>query len=72
MLSRRRFLALGAVTAFAGCTATADDPPEPGSNQSTDPDRHIYGADGEWSSFGCNASNTRAVADGRAPVDGVT
>ncbi|WP_266075595.1 hypothetical protein [Haladaptatus caseinilyticus] len=47
MPSRRRFLALGAVTAITGCTTIADDPPEPGSNQSTDPDRHIYGADGE-------------------------
>ncbi|GAA0245722.1 hypothetical protein GCM10009000_071960 [Halobacterium noricense] len=49
----------------------ADDPPKSGTNQSTNPDRHIYGADGEWSSFGCNASNTRSVGDGKVPVNGV-
>jgi len=73
MPSRRTFLAAVGATAvsLAGCTARPDDPPESGVDSRPDPDRHIYGADGEWSSFGCNASNTRAVADGRAPVEGV-
>jgi outer membrane protein assembly factor BamB len=31
----------------------------------------VYGADGEWSSFGANAGNTREIFDGKAPVDGV-
>ncbi|WP_458190032.1 outer membrane protein assembly factor BamB family protein [Haladaptatus sp. NG-WS-4] len=74
MASRRRFLAVlsATTTAVAGCATRADVPPEPGSTQSTDPDKHVYEADGEWSSFGCNASNTRTVADGKAPVDGVS
>jgi outer membrane protein assembly factor BamB len=76
MPSRRAFLtvlgASAATAALAGCTGTADDPPDPGVDSLPDPDRNVYGADGEWSSFGCNASNTRTVADGEAPVDGVT
>lgn len=79
MPSRRTFLsALGAsasLTALAGCsssvTTTPDDPPKPGVDELPDPDGHIFGSNGEWSSFGCNASNTRAVWDGKAPVDGV-
>ena len=70
--SRRSVLAtLGAAMGLAGCTSRPDEPPLPGADELPDPDRHIFGADGEWSSFGCNASNTRAVADGKAPVDGV-
>ena len=83
MPSRRTFLtefgasaATVAVTALAGCadagTGTPDDPPDPGVDSLPDPDGHVYGADGEWSSFGCNASNTRTIADGEAPVEGVT
>jgi outer membrane protein assembly factor BamB len=78
MPSRRSTLAaLGAaVTAgLAGCSGTAatpDDPPTPGSDPDTDPGDHVHGATGSWSSFGCNAGNTREVADGQAPVDGVT
>ncbi|WP_423745768.1 PQQ-binding-like beta-propeller repeat protein (plasmid) [Haladaptatus sp. SPP-AMP-3] len=72
MPSRRRFLALGATAALAGCATKADDPPKAGADESPDPEEHIHGANGEWSSFGCNASNTRTVADGNAPVDGVT
>ncbi len=37
-----------------------------------DPDDHIFGADGEWGSFGSDASNTRQVSDGKAPIDGVS
>ena len=75
MPSRRTFLAtLGAsapTAALAGCTTAADDPPKPGVDDLPSSDDHIHGATGEWSSFGCNASNTRTVADGKAPVDGV-
>ncbi|QCS42205.1 PQQ-binding-like beta-propeller repeat protein [Natrinema versiforme] len=49
-----------------------DEPPESGVERRVDPGDHILGADGDWSSFGCNAANTRAVADGQAPVDGVS
>lgn len=82
--SRRRFLSrLGAagtagLAGLAGCSGLVpggspapDDPPAPGVDDPPDPDRHVFGADGEWSSFGCNAANTREVHDGRAPVDGV-
>ncbi|WP_458206123.1 outer membrane protein assembly factor BamB family protein [Haladaptatus sp. NG-SE-30] len=74
MPSRRRFLSvLGATSSvISGCTTMADDPPKSGSMQSINPGKHVFGATGEWSSFGCNASNTRGVADGKAPVDGVT
>ena len=74
MPSRRTLLASigAAATSLAGCTAIADDPPKPGRDAPLNTDKHIYGADGEWSSFGCNAGNTRAVADGKAPTDGVT
>jgi len=79
MPSRRRYLAaLGAAgVPLAGCSSilgspSADDPPEAGVEDPPDPRSDLHGADGEWSSFGCNASNTRGVADGRAPVDGVT
>jgi hypothetical protein len=75
MPSRRTFLAALGSTVFAGCsttTPTPDDPPAPGVDELPDPDRHIYGANGDWSSFGCNAGNTRTVADGKAPTDGVT
>ena len=81
-VSRRAVVAaLGAATtALAGCSAIADDvsisgpddPPKPGVDDLPEPGEHVYGADGEWSSFGCNAGNTRTVADGKAPVDGVT
>ncbi|WP_349674915.1 PQQ-binding-like beta-propeller repeat protein [Haloarcula sp. JP-L23] len=76
MPSRRRFLAAlgaGALGVFAGCSASADEPPAPGTPD-LDPERQIYGSDGNWSSFGCNAGNTRSVHGihaGEAPVDGV-
>lgn len=70
--SRRSVLAtLGAAMGLSGCTGRPDGPPASGVDEPPDPDRHVFGADGEWSSFGCNASNTREVADGKAPVDGV-
>jgi len=79
MPSRRRYLAaLGAAgAALAGCSyirgpPSPDEPPEAGVENPPEPRSDLHGADGEWSSVGCNASNTRAVADGRAPVDGVT
>ncbi len=72
MPSRRTFLALGLTTMFTGCMTKADDPPKAGVDEQPDPTRHIYGANGEWSSFGCNASNTRSISDGKAPVDGVS
>ena len=72
----------GAVSAaLAGCSDLArvigadpepDEPPAPGVDELPDPVDHVLGADGDWSSFGCNAANSRAVADGEAPVDGVT
>jgi outer membrane protein assembly factor BamB len=74
MPSRREFLAaLSVATVVAGCNTspTADRPPSP-SDPSFDPTKHVAGADGEWSSFGCNAANARTVNDGRAPVDGLS
>lgn len=77
MPSRRRFLATlgaGALGGLAGCTTSADEPPEPATPE-LDADRQIYGSDGNWSSFGCNAGNTRSVHGinaGEAPVDGVS
>ncbi|GGN94250.1 PQQ-binding-like beta-propeller repeat protein [Haloarcula pellucida] len=76
MPSRRRFLAALGVSAlggFAGCSASADEPPAP-ATPDLNPEKDIYGADGNWSSFGCNAGNTRSVhgiTAGKAPVDGV-
>lgn len=82
--SRRAFLAAAGFGSalLAGCSQfTSDDsgdlpepdePPEAGIDELPDSSRHIHGADGTWSSFGCNAANTRAVADGAAPVDGVS
>ncbi|UPV74689.1 PQQ-binding-like beta-propeller repeat protein [Halorussus limi] len=72
MPSRRTFLAALGATTLAGCTATPNDPPKSGVEELPDPDGHAYGANGDWSSFGCNAGNTRAVGDGKAPTDGVT
>lgn len=86
MPSTRRTLlttvgASAASAALAGCSRLTDalgfepepdEPPEPGVDGLPDPGDHVLGADGDWSSFGCNAANTRAVADGEAPVDGVT
>ncbi|WP_277555975.1 PQQ-binding-like beta-propeller repeat protein [Halobaculum limi] len=82
MPSRRRYLATlgaGAVAGFAGCSdvvgrPAASDPPAP-ETPPLDAERQIYGSDGRWSSFGCNASNTRSVHGihaGEAPVDGVS
>ncbi|WP_394739689.1 outer membrane protein assembly factor BamB family protein [Natronococcus roseus] len=82
--SRRAFLVTaGSGSAlFAGCSQFASDetgespeprePPESGVDGLPDPTSHVHGADGSWSSFGCNAANTRAVGDGEAPVDGVS
>ena len=81
MPSRRRYLATvaaGALAGVAGCSnpvgrPAASDPPDASTPPLT-PDRHVYGADGGWSSFGCNAANTRSVHGidaGEAPVDGV-
>jgi len=79
--TRRSFLASGAAAAasalLAGCASlsgdpTPDDPPPSGDVSLGERDRHVYGATGDWSSFGANAANNREVADGRAPVDGVT
>lgn len=75
-LRRRSLLAaLGATTAsLAGCSSTPepDDPPQAETADAIDADNHVYGATGEWASVGCNASNTRSVDDGQAPVDGLT
>jgi outer membrane protein assembly factor BamB len=79
--TRRSFLAGGAAAAssalLAGCASLSgdsspDDPPPSGDVSLGERDRHVYGATGDWSSFGANAANNREVADGRAPVDGVT
>lgn len=80
MPSRRTFLAtLGTagVSGVAGCSGlTGESSPEPDDPPAADPDaesklnprKHVYGATGSWSSPGCNAANTREVADGQAPV----
>ncbi|ELZ10231.1 pyrrolo-quinoline quinone [Natrinema thermotolerans DSM 11552] len=79
--TRRAFLAgAGAASAaLAGCSMLSsirspapDEPPPSGIDEPIETDRHVAGATGDWSSFGCNAANTREVADGKAPVDGVT
>lgn len=80
MPSRRRALlaSLAAGTAsLAGCSVFSgspdpDEPPDAGVAVTPDPEGHVFGANGEWSSFGCNAANTREVGDGDAPVDGVS
>lgn len=61
---------------LSGCSGVfgdpaPDEPPTPGRANTLDPDDHILGATGEWSSFGCNATNNRSVEDEQAPVDGV-
>jgi outer membrane protein assembly factor BamB len=75
MPSRRRFLALAGgatVATLAGCTSTSPDSPPPSDPQTiADPDRRLFAATGEWSTFGANAANNRVVDDGQAPVDGV-
>lgn len=75
MPSRRRFLALAgtaAATTLAGCSAVGpDDPPSADPRTIDDPDRHVVGATGEWSTFGANAANNRVVHDGQAPVGGL-
>ncbi|GAB3675605.1 PQQ-binding-like beta-propeller repeat protein [Halopiger thermotolerans] len=67
--------------ALAGCATSLrttdadpepDDPPPSGVDELPDPDGHVDGANGDWLSFGCNGANTRAVADGKAPVNGVS
>lgn len=81
--TRRSFLtsAVAGSLALAGCAALSrtgistpepDDPPPSGVDELPDPDGHVAGATGDWSTFGCNAANTRAVADGEAPIDGVS
>ncbi|MFC6730406.1 pyrrolo-quinoline quinone, partial [Natronoarchaeum mannanilyticum] len=66
MPSRRRYLAaVGAAgVPLAGCSyihgsPSADEPPEAGVDDPPEPRSDLHGADGEWSSFGCNASNAR-------------
>lgn len=77
MPSRRQFLAalgVGTLSGLAGCSTSDDQPPTP-ATPPLEPERHIYGADGNWSSFGCNAANTRSVHGinpGEAPVDGAS
>lgn len=82
MPSTRRTLlrsvgATGASVALAGCSQLSrlrgpDEPPPSGVDDMPDPGNSARGATGEWSTFGCNAANTREVGDGQAPVDGVT
>jgi outer membrane protein assembly factor BamB len=77
MPSRRQLLATSGAAltgVLAGCTGepTPDDPPTPDDGPAPNPDDHIFGADGSWSSFGCNAANNREVGDGDVPVDGVS
>ncbi|WP_335998760.1 PQQ-binding-like beta-propeller repeat protein [Halorientalis halophila] len=76
---RRTYLTGVAVAAasLAGCSSLLgspdpDDPPPSGVDELPNPEDSVSGANGEWSSFGCNAANTRSVGDGRAPVDHVT
>ncbi|MBZ6496153.1 PQQ-binding-like beta-propeller repeat protein [Natrinema longum] len=81
MPSTRRTLlkSLGATSvsvAVAGCSLLSrlsgpDEPPPSGVDEMPDPEDSARGANGEWSTFGCNAANTREVGDGKAPVDGV-
>ena len=82
MPSRRSLLAsvgLAGLGSLAGCVGgvgrpSPDDPPAP-ETPPLDAERQVYGSDGQWSSFGCNAGNTRSVHGihaGEAPVDGVT
>ncbi|PCR89622.1 outer membrane protein assembly factor BamB family protein [Natrinema ejinorense] len=82
MPSTRRTLlrsvgATGVSVAVAGCSLLSrardpDEPPPSGVDDFPNPEDSARGANGEWSTFGCNAANTRAVGDGEAPVDGVT
>ena len=77
MPSRRQLLATSGAAltgVLAGCAGepTPDEPPAPEDGPDPEPDDHIFGADGSWSSFGCNAANNRQIADDHAPVDGVT
>ncbi|MDJ1434649.1 hypothetical protein [Halostagnicola sp. A-GB9-2] len=76
---RRSFLAAVVVgsAVLAGCSSivgcpSLDESPEAGVDELPDPNGHIYGAGGIWSSFDCNSANTREVSDGGAPVDGVS
>ncbi|ADD04675.1 PQQ repeat protein [Natrialba magadii ATCC 43099] len=80
MPSTRRSLLASALVgsaALAGCLSrvrspSPSEPPVAGVDELPDPGNHILGANGSWSSVGCNAANTRVVADGEAPVEGVT
>ncbi|WP_226042225.1 PQQ-binding-like beta-propeller repeat protein [Natrinema sp. DC36] len=82
MPSTRRTLltsvgATGVSVALAGCSLLSrrrgpDEPPPSGVERLPDPGNSARGANGEWSTFGCNAANTREIGDGKAPVDGVT
>ncbi|MFC5367696.1 PQQ-binding-like beta-propeller repeat protein [Salinirubrum litoreum] len=82
MPSRRSVLAaagLAGLGSFAGCAGVvgrpAPDDPPPAETPPLDAERQVYGSDGQWSSFGCNAGNTRSVHGihaGEAPVDDVT
>ncbi|ELY93883.1 pyrrolo-quinoline quinone [Natrialba hulunbeirensis JCM 10989] len=77
--TRRSLLASTLVgsAALAGCLSrvrspSPSEPPAAGVDELPDPESHILGANGSWSSVGCNAGNTRVVADGEAPVEDVT
>lgn len=76
--TRRTYLTAvaGTAVALSGCSGVfgnpdPDDVPTATPGEDIDPSDHIYGATGEWSSFGCNAANNRSVEDGQAPHDGV-
>ncbi|SEP78959.1 outer membrane protein assembly factor BamB family protein [Natrinema salaciae] len=71
--------ATGSSVALAGCSALSsfrdpdpDEPPPAGGGTLSNPENSATGANGEWSTFGCNAANTRAVGDAAAPVDGLS
>lgn len=80
MPSRRRVLSLAgtaSVTALGGCLGFGSDDRPAYSRPSTeggppDPASHVFGSDGQWSSEGFDAANTRWDYGGSAPRDGGT
>ena len=80
MPSRRRVLSLAGtagVTALGGCLGFGSDDRPTYSRPSTeggppDPARHVFGSDGQWSSEGFDAANTRWDYGGSAPRDAGT